>query len=134
MDTGCTGGGIPSVEFWNLNDKLVCWVLFPALLRDVMERLEFSSGLIGEFAVVIYAGLIAAFIFALFAGRLAGFDNPRLTSLLQGSARAQHVHCISGRRTRLWGGRTGLSHIDRGVAGAGYQYRDRDIDRDVIAR
>jgi len=84
---GLHRGGIPSVEFWNLNDKLVYWVLFPALLCDVMARLEFSSGLIGEFAVVIYAGLIAAFIFALFVGRLAGFDNPRLTSLLQGSAR-----------------------------------------------
>ena len=80
-------GGIPSVEFWNLNDRLVYWVLFPALLFDVTARLEFSSGLIGQFAVVIYAGLFAAFIFALFVGRLAGFDNPRLTSLLQGSAR-----------------------------------------------
>ncbi len=50
-------------------------------------RLGFSSSLIGEFAVVIYAGLFAAFIFALFVGRLAGFDNPRLTSLLEGSAR-----------------------------------------------
>jgi len=25
-------GGIPNVEFWNLNDKLVYWVLMPALL------------------------------------------------------------------------------------------------------
>ncbi len=50
-------------------------------------RLEFSSSLIGEFAVVICAGLFAPFIFALFVGRLAGFNNPRLTSFLEGSAR-----------------------------------------------
>jgi len=40
-------GGSPSVESWNLNDRLVYWVLFPALLFDVTARLEFSSGLIG---------------------------------------------------------------------------------------
>ena len=29
---GLRRGGIPSIEFWNLNDKLVYWVLFPSLL------------------------------------------------------------------------------------------------------
>ena len=30
-------GGIPSFDFWNLNDKLVYWVLFPSLLFHEME-------------------------------------------------------------------------------------------------
>jgi malonate transporter and related proteins len=79
--------GIPSIEFWNLNDKLVYWVLFPALLFDKTSRIDLSSALLREFAVVIYSGFAAAFLFALIAGSIARLEKPLLTSLLQGSAR-----------------------------------------------
>ncbi len=36
-------GGIPNIEFWNLNDKLVYWVLFPALLFYNMATMELSG-------------------------------------------------------------------------------------------
>ena len=84
---GLRRGGIPSFEFWNLNDKLVYWVLFPALVFDVMSRLDLTSEQLGDFVIVIYAGLSAGLLVALLVGWLAGFDNPLLTSLLQGSAR-----------------------------------------------
>ena len=32
--------GIPSIEFWNLNDRLVYWVLFPALLFYKTSTIE----------------------------------------------------------------------------------------------
>jgi malonate transporter len=80
-------GGIPSVEFWNLNDKLVYWVLFPSLLYDKTSTMDLSSNLFGELFTIIYAGFAAAVIFALLVGRLAGLDRPLLTSVLQGSAR-----------------------------------------------
>ena len=34
-------GGIPSLEFWNLNDKLVYWVLFPCLLFNKITSIDF---------------------------------------------------------------------------------------------
>ncbi len=80
-------GGIPNIEFWNLNDKLVYWVLFPSLLFYKMATMELSGDLLGKFATVIYLGLASAVIFALVAGRLFGLDRPAWTSVLQGCAR-----------------------------------------------
>ncbi|MFP6744055.1 MAG: hypothetical protein VCB77_02555 [Alphaproteobacteria bacterium] len=80
-------GGIPNIEFWNLNEKLVYWVLIPALLFYKMATMELSGDLLGEFAVVIYLGLAGAVLFALAAGRIFSLDRPVWTSLLQGCAR-----------------------------------------------
>jgi malonate transporter len=66
---GLRRGGIPSLEFWNLNDGLVYWVLFPTLLFDVASLLYLSSELLGDFGIVIYAGLSAASVFSLIVGR-----------------------------------------------------------------
>ena len=35
-------GGIPNVDFWNMNDKLVYWVLMPALLFYKTSTIEIS--------------------------------------------------------------------------------------------
>ena len=80
-------GGIPSLDFWNLNDKLVYWVLFPALLFYKMATMELSGDLLGEFAIAIYLGLASAILFALAAGRLLRLERPLWTSVLQGCAR-----------------------------------------------
>jgi len=80
-------GGIPSIEFWNLNDKLVYWVLFPSLLFYKMATMELSGDLLGGFAMVIYLGFASAVFFALAAGRLFHLDRPVWTSVLQGCAR-----------------------------------------------
>ncbi len=67
---GLRRGGIPGFEFWNLNDKLVYWVLFPALLFDVTSRLDPSSEQLGYFFIFIYAGLSTGLVF-LIDGALA---------------------------------------------------------------
>ncbi|MAY67399.1 MAG: permease, partial [Rhodospirillaceae bacterium] len=36
--------GIPSIEFWNLNDKLVYWVLFPSLLFYKTSTTDLAGG------------------------------------------------------------------------------------------
>lgn len=80
-------GGIPSIEFWNLNDKLVYWVLFPSLLFYKTSTITLSSEVVGGYAVVILGGFAAAVVFALLSGRLLGLPGPTATSVLQGAAR-----------------------------------------------
>lgn len=80
-------GGIPSFEFWNLNDKLVYWVLFPCLLFNKIATLDFSGGEIGDLAIAIYAGFGAAILFSLLIQPLFRTEIPLWTSILQGCAR-----------------------------------------------
>ncbi|MCB0024246.1 MAG: hypothetical protein KDD91_14530, partial [Caldilinea sp.] len=80
-------GGIPSVEFWNLNDRLVYWILFPALLFSNTSTFDLSGDLLSAFAVAIYCGFGSAVIFALLSSRLFRLDGPTASSVLQGSAR-----------------------------------------------
>ncbi|WP_342070332.1 AEC family transporter [Yoonia algicola] len=84
MGYGLRRGGIPSTEFWNLNDRLVYWVLMPALFFAKISAADLSGGL-GDYAVLLYAG----FFTAIFCGWLFGrkFAAPQASSLLQGSAR-----------------------------------------------
>ncbi len=79
--------GIPSIEFWNLNDRLVYWVLFPALLFNNTSTLNLSGDLLSAFAVTIYAGFGGAVIFALVSSRAARLSGATASSVLQGAAR-----------------------------------------------
>ena len=80
-------GGIPSIDFWHLNDRLVYWVLFPALLFNNTSTIALSSDLLGSFATIIYIGFGSAVIFALVSSRLARLDGATASSVLQGAAR-----------------------------------------------
>jgi predicted permease len=80
-------GGIPSFEFWDLNDKLVYWVLFPSLLFYKMATLQLSGSILGSYAIVIYAGFLSAIAFSLAAGWLLKIERPTWTSVIQGAAR-----------------------------------------------
>ncbi|MEQ8825260.1 MAG: AEC family transporter [Filomicrobium sp.] len=84
---GLRRGGIPSFEFWNLNDKLVYWLLFPALLFEKTSTMDVSGELLSDFFFVIYPGFAVAFAFSILIGSMLRFDRPILTSILQGSAR-----------------------------------------------
>ena len=80
-------GGIPSIEFWNLNDKLVYWVLFPSLLFYKMATLDMNATALGDVALVAYAGFGTATLLALVMGRLTKMKRPTWTSTIQGCAR-----------------------------------------------
>ena len=80
-------GGIPSVEFWNLNDRLVYWVLFPALLFNNTSTIVLSGDLVSAFAIVIYTGFGSAVLFALLSSRLYRVNGATASSVLQGAAR-----------------------------------------------
>jgi malonate transporter len=84
---GLRRGGIPSFDFWNMNDKLVYWVLMPALLFSKISTTHVESALVGSFAVVILGGFAVAVVFALISARVLGMDGPVASSLLQGVTR-----------------------------------------------
>ncbi len=79
--------GIPNVEFWNMNDKLVYWVLMPALLFHKTSTIELSPALVGSYSVVIIGGFFAALLYGLGVAKLAGLPGDSASSVMQGSAR-----------------------------------------------
>ena len=78
-------GGIPSIDFWNLNDRLVYWVLFPSLLFYKTSTISFSGGMVAPYATVIYGGFACAVAFALLCAWIGRIEAPVATSLLQGA-------------------------------------------------
>lgn len=80
-------GGIPSLEFWNLNDKLVYWVLFPCLLFNKIATIDFSGVHLGGLAVTVYSGFGAAVLFSLLLFFLFRTEKPLWTSVMQGCSR-----------------------------------------------
>jgi malonate transporter and related proteins len=80
-------GGIPSVEFWNLNDRLVYWVLMPALFFAKISAADLGAQPLGAFAGLLYAGFFAAVGFGLLAQRIAGLPPPQGTDVVQGASR-----------------------------------------------
>lgn len=79
--------GIPNVEFWNLNDRLVYWALIPALLFQKISTSELSLSLVGSYSVVILGGFAVALVFGIGAARLAGLPGDSASSVMQGAAR-----------------------------------------------
>ena len=100
---GLRRGGIPSFDFWNQNDKLVYWVLMPALLFQNMSTTAFDADLVGDYAIVILGSFAAAVAFGLGASRLAGYAGPVTSSILQGSAR-HNTFITLAVAERLYGG------------------------------
>jgi predicted permease len=80
-------GGIPSVEFWNLNDRLVYFVLMPALFFRQISTADLSAEPIGPFALALCAGFFAALAFGVLAARAAGLAPAQGSSVAQGAAR-----------------------------------------------
>jgi len=80
-------GGIPSVEFWNLNDKLVYWVLMPCLMFNKISVASLGETPLVPYAATILGGFFAALIFAILVSRLMGYKPAQATSILQGCSR-----------------------------------------------
>ncbi len=80
-------GGIPSVEFWNLNDRLVYWVLMPALFFAKISAADLGAQPLGAFAGLLYAGFFAAVGFGFLAQKAAGLAPEQGTDIVQGASR-----------------------------------------------
>ena len=84
---GLRRGRIPSYEFWQVNDKLVYWVLMPSLLFYKTSTAEYEPALIKSYAFVIVGAFLCALAFGAITAFLSRMPAPTATSLLQGSAR-----------------------------------------------
>jgi malonate transporter and related proteins len=78
---------VPDLSFWDVNDKLVYWVLIPALLFHHISQINFSSSMFYSYGVVILSGLFIVTIVAITLGKLLGYSAESWSSILQGAAR-----------------------------------------------
>ena len=46
--------GVPDVSFWDVNDKLVYWVLIPALLFHEIAQINLTISMLYAYGAVIY--------------------------------------------------------------------------------
>ncbi|WP_235008541.1 AEC family transporter [Candidatus Halocynthiibacter alkanivorans] len=99
--------GIPNVEFWNMNDKLVYWVLMPALLFHKTSTIELSPGLVGSYSVVIIGGFLVTLVFGLGSAKLVGLPSGSASSMMQGASRHNAFIALSIAGSLF--GATGLS-------------------------
>ena len=98
-------GVIPNADFWNLNDRLVYWVLFPCLLFNRTSTLGLDLARAGPFSAALVGGFTIAALFAVVLGKRSRLENPSVSSILQGGARhntfialavAERVYGIEG--------------------------------------
>ncbi len=80
-------GGIPSEEFWTLNDRLVYFVLMPALFFVRISQADLSDPNLLPYAATLYAGFFAAIGFGTAVAVMLRFAAPQATSILQGAGR-----------------------------------------------
>lgn len=77
----------PADGFWPVVDKLVFWLLVPALLFHKISLATFDAAVLSDFGVVILGGFAGALAFGLIAPFLFGFSAPLASSVMQGSCR-----------------------------------------------
>ena len=78
---------LPSNEFWNFSDKLVYWVLVPALLFNKTSTIDISLSLLGSYATVILGAFACAGVFGLLSAAAFRMPGSVAGSVLQGCAR-----------------------------------------------
>ena len=79
--------GVPDVSFWDVNDKLVYWVLIPALLFHEIAQINLTISMLYAYGAVILGGLAVVTIVSIFFGKFLSYSPEIWTSMLQGAAR-----------------------------------------------
>ena len=74
-------------SFWDLNDKLVYWVLMPALLFNEISKIHFTAALFGSYALVILGGFFSIILLSIALSKICGYSGATSSSVLQGAAR-----------------------------------------------
>ncbi len=77
----------PGGEFWPVLDRLVYYVVFPALLVRTLARADLAELDVGPMALAIAALFVVQIVVCLGLGRLMKLSGPATSSLLQGAIR-----------------------------------------------
>ena len=77
--------GVPELSFWHVSDKLIYWVLIPALLFHHVSQITLSSTMLANYAVVILSGLFVVITLSFIAGKVFGYTPQIWTSVMQGA-------------------------------------------------
>lgn len=80
-------GGIPSGEFWRLADRLVYFVLMPALFFVRISEADLSAEGLAAYAGTLYAGFFAATLFGVTGALWLRRGGAVGTSVIQGAGR-----------------------------------------------
>lgn len=73
--------------FWAAADRLVYWVLFPALLFQETSRAPLGDGVLGQYALILLCAMLFAGFAALGVARATGSSNASVGSIFQGAMR-----------------------------------------------
>jgi predicted permease len=84
---GLRRGGIPSAEFWNLNDRLVYFLLMPALFYVRISTADLSGEMVLSLASVLYAAFFLSIGYGVILAFLLRMEGAVATSLFQGVGR-----------------------------------------------
>jgi hypothetical protein len=79
--------GFPGGDFWHNADRVVYWVLFPALLFYNTTTAPFSNDLVGNYALALLGGLAVTGLASLLAVKMFRIDRRIGGSVFQGAAR-----------------------------------------------
>ncbi len=80
-------GGIPSAEFWNLNDRLVYFLLMPALFFVRISSADLSNQTLLPLAITLIAGFFVAIGFGVLSARMLRCPPAVATTVFQGAGR-----------------------------------------------
>ena len=79
--------GFPGGDFWHNADRVVYWVLFPALLFYNTTTAPFQDEIVGTYALALLGGLLATGLISLASVKLFGISAPIGGAVFQGAAR-----------------------------------------------
>lgn len=73
--------------FWPAADRLVYWLLFPALLFQETSRAPLGDGVIGRYALILLGAMTLTGFVVLAIARACGSPNAAASSIFQGAMR-----------------------------------------------
>jgi malonate transporter and related proteins len=76
---------------WAGIERLVFWVLMPALLTSAIASVDLAALPLGRMALAIWLALLAGTVVSVALARAAGLDHAAMTSVLQGGIRFNNL-------------------------------------------
>jgi predicted permease len=107
--------------FWQAADRLVYWVLFPALLFQETSHAPLGDGTLGSYALILLGAMLVSGLVTLAVARLSGASNEASGSIFQGALRHNTFIRLRGVRQPVRRRRHGAGQFGDGGAGAGYE-------------